>query len=399
MFVQTELVVLTVLVSYIVYSLMAQRLAAYSLTLPIVFVAVGFCLSDPLQSQLSAELLGDGKRLLAEVTLVLVLFSDASKVRFRELEKFWGLPVRMLFIGMPLTILFGTTAIYWIDPALGVPMALLTAAILTPTDAALGQQVIASDRVPERLKETINVESGLNDGLAFPFVLLGAALVASAGDVSGAGLAVTAVFQVLLGLGSGIFMGYCVARMMDVAMRHRWLDEATGGVVFLCTAFATYVLAEILGGNGFVAAFVGGAVFGNTYRASQHFISEFMEGAGQMMTMSAFLVFGALLLPEGLAQLSLSAVAIAGFMLTVGRVLPIYVSLLGSGASHRDKLFLGWFGPRGLASVLFTLVVLDGYDLAISDTLLACVTITVTVSVVLHGLTAGPLMRLMTRGN
>jgi len=389
-----ELVALGILSAFIAYSLLSRVIDRSILTLPIIFMIVGYVLSEPLRTAAQPEVLDEGKRLLAEITLVLVLFSDASHVQFSKLKQNWRLPARMLVIGLPLSVALGTLVTWLISPEGGIAMALLTAAVLTPTDAALGQSVVTNSDVPEQLSETINVESGLNDGLVLPFVVLGATL-ASAGiaGASTGGLALSAITQVVLGPLAGIATGWAVARLMDAAQSRRLIVAAAEGVVFVAAAFAAFVLAEVIGGNGFIAAFVAGMVFGNSYRHNLHFVREFMDGAGQILTMSSFLVFGALLLPEGLAHASLKTVGTAVLFLTVVRMGSIWLSLLGAGLKTSEMLFLGWFGPRGLASILFTLLMTDAFDFPGEDELLSCVSVTVALSILAHGLSARPLTR------
>lgn len=395
-----DLVVLAILVSFIVYSLVTRAIDRSLLTLPIIFMCFGYALSEQLRAAVPPDVMHEGKRLLAEITLVLVLFSDASHVQFSQLKQSWNLPARMLLIGLPLSIGLGTLVTFLVSPEGGIAMALLTAAVLTPTDAALGQSVVTSANVPEKLSETINVESGLNDGLVLPFVLL-AATLATAGMANAAtdGLALKAALQIVLGPLAGMFTGWVVARLMDVAQARRLIAASAEGVVFLAAACAAYVLATVIGGNGFIAAFVAGMIFGNTYRHNIRFVREFMEGAGLLLTMSSFLVFGAVLLPDGLAHASMKTVLIAVLFLTVVRVGAIWLSLLGSGLKTREKLFLGWFGPRGLASILFTLVILDAFEFANEAELLACVSMTVALSILVHGLSSTPLARWIGRGS
>ena len=385
---------LLILIAFALYSLFSKAVSRSILTLPILFVAFGFAISAPLGAALAPEFIDEAKRLVAEITLVLVLFSDASHIRFRRLAENWKLPMRMLVIGMPLTIALGSLVAYLLNPEAGLAMALLTAAVLTPTDAALGQSVVSSPDVPERLSQTINVESGLNDGLALPFVLFGAVLAsAGAGAANTDGLAIQAITQVILGPIAGIVVGWIFARVMDWAQPLDIMEEAAGGVIFLTAAFTAYTLAEVIGGNGFIAAFVGGMVFGNAYRHNVHFIREFMDGAGEILTMAAFLIFGAFLLPLGLEHAGWSTVVLSVLFLTVVRMLPIFLSLAGSGLPTREKLFLGWFGPRGLASILFTLLMMEAYDFPAKNELLACVSLTVALSILLHGLSATPLAK------
>lgn len=389
-----DLVALAILAAFIVYSLLSRAINRSILTLPIIFMGLGYALSEPLRMAAPPEVLDEGKRLLAEITLVLVLFADASHVQFSQLKQNWKLPARMLLIGLPLSILLGTLVTWLVSPEGGVAMALLTAAVLTPTDAALAQGVVTNSSVPDELSETINVESGLNDGLVLPFVLLGA-ILASAGmmEAETDGLAANAVTQIVLGPLAGIATGWVVARLMDLAQSRRLIIAAAEGVVFVAVAFAAYVLAQVIGGNGFISAFVAGMVFGNSYKHNLHFVREFMDGAGQILTMASFLVFGALLLPDGLAHASVKTVVIAVLFLTVVRVGAIWLSLSGSGLKTRDKLFLGWFGPRGLASILFTLVIMDEFDFPNEAELLSCVSMTVALSILAHGLSSTPLAK------
>ena len=395
-----EWVFLGILVSIFLYAVLTNAISKTILTLPIIFMVVGYVSSHPLGMLAEPEVLDVGKRLLAEVTLILVLFSDASRVQFKSLRMNFSVPLRMLLVGLPLTIGLGVIVALLLNPDAGFAMALLTAAVLTPTDAALGQTVLSSDDVPEHLRETINVESGLNDGLVLPFVLFGAILAAT--GIEGAqshGLMVTAATQVILGPLIGILLGWGFAKAMDFARDRDLMAEASGGVAFLTIAFTAYIAAELAGGNGFLAAFVAGMVFGNTYNHDIHFIGEFMEGVGELLTMLAFLAFGALLLPIGLEHMTWNAVALAIAFLTIVRMLPIWLSLAGSGLASHEKLFLGWFGPRGLASILFTLIMMDEFDFPGEDELLACVCMTVFLSIILHGVSATPLSKWIGRAS
>ena len=378
-----ELILLGVLACIFLYSLLTNAISKTILTLPIIFMIVGYLCARPLEALAEPETLDEGKRLLAEITLILVLFSDASRVRFKTLRMNFKVPLRMLAIGLPLTVGLGMLVTYLLNPQSGLAMALLTAAVLTPTDAALGQTVVSSEDVPEHLRETINVESGLNDGLVLPFVLFGAILASAGMDGANTdGLAGAAMLQIILGPLVGIALGWGFAKAMDYAQTRDLMAKAAGGVAFLAVAFSAYIGSELIGGNGFIAAFIAGMVFGNTYQHEIHFIGDFMEGVGQLLTMFAFLVFGALLLPDGLEHMTWNAVILALLFLTVVRMLPIWLSLLGTGLALREKLFLGWFGPRGIASILFTLIMMDEFDFPGEQELLACVSMTVFLSII-----------------
>ncbi|MEM8749492.1 MAG: cation:proton antiporter [Pseudomonadota bacterium] len=394
-----EYAVLAILACVIVYSLLTRVLSRTILTLPIIFTLIGLAAAGPVAQIASPQILSETSRFVAEITLILVLFADASHVRFSRLKQNFQLPLRMLVIGMPLSLAVGTLAVYLLSSQAGLALALLTASVLTPTDAAVGQAVVSSPNVPGKLSQTINVESGLNDGLALPFVLFGAMLASGTTGHEGiSSLPVAIALQLLLGPTVGIAVGWSVARALNVAQERGWVVESAQGVVFLATAFATYLTSELVGGNGFIAAFVAGMVFGNTYKHNIHFIREFMEGSGQLLTMSAFLMFGALLLPTGLAHISFTSVAVGLSFLTFVRMGPIWFSLAGSGLRPREKAFLGWFGPRGLASILFTLIMIDEFEFPGETELLACVSMTVFFSIILHGVSATPLANRIGRG-
>lgn len=387
-----EIILLGVLACIVAYSLLTKVISKTILTLPIIFVAIGYFCAPVTHSLGTTEELRASARLVAEITLILILFTDASSVRFSKLKATFTIPLRMLVIGMPATIALGTLVVFYLSPGGGLALSLLTAALLTPTDAALGQTVVSSAQVPQHLSQSINVESGLNDGLVLPFVLLGA-ILASTNMNETDGLALMAITQVVLGPIVGMIVGWTAARALDYVQQRDWIVESAQGIVFLATAFVSFIASELVGGNGFIAAFVAGAVFGNTYRHDIHFIKEFMEGAGQLLTMAAFLVFGALMLPDGLAHITWATALVAVAFLTVVRMLPILLSLAGTGLALREKLFLGWFGPRGLASILFTLIMMEEFDFPNEEELLACVSLTVALSILLHGISATPLAK------
>lgn len=389
---QFEQTMLTILAVVVVYSLLSKRLSGSIVTLPIVFTALGYSLSLQVNAQADMEALNQVARVVAEVTLILVLFADASHVRFKSLAKNYKIPLRMLVIALPLSILFGTIVVYLISPSHMWSIALLTAAVLAPTDAGIGQAVVSGPDMPPQISNAVNVESGLNDGLVLPFVLIGAVLAGSSGDLNG-DLGKVLMLQIVLGPIIGACVGWLSAKLLGIAHNRDWVEVTSQGIVFVMTAFAAFLCANAVGGNGLIAAFAAGAVFGNIYRHDVSFISDFMEGQGQLLTMAAFLIFGAVLLPAGLRHIEIVPVSIAILFLTAVRMLPIWISLLGTDLDTKERLFLGWFGPRGLASVLFALIIVDEYQIRAEEELLACVSMTVFFSIILHGISASPLAR------
>jgi NhaP-type Na+/H+ or K+/H+ antiporter len=374
-----------------------------------VFAGLGLILGQLGFNLVSADIERRTVHMLAEVTLILVLFSDASRVKFSTLKKSSTIPARMLLIGMPLTILLGAFVARWVSPDQPWALAFLVAAILTPTDAALGQSVVTNKNVPDRIGQTINVESGLNDGLALPVVLVAAIFATSAlgasGDMGGGmggahapdNIALFAALQITVGPLAGGVIGFIAAKCLDAAVNRKWTTDVAQGLYILSVAVLAFFGAELLGGNGFISAFVAGLVFGNTAKSPVMYIHEFMEGEGQILTLLTFLVFGAVLAPIGLEHANLKTLGLAVLFLTLVRMLPIWLSLSGTGLSTYEKLFLGWFGPRGLASILFALLVLEEFHIPGGEELAACVVLTVLLSIVAHGLTANPLSNIFGR--
>ncbi|MGB1580074.1 MAG: cation:proton antiporter [Nevskiales bacterium] len=379
------------------WALVSKRLQTSLLTLPMLFAAFGYLLGNAGLDLLDMRIDSGVLHFIAEITLVLVLFTDAASVRLRQLKHDFMIPVRMLLLGMPLTILFGSLFAQWVNPQAPWVAAVLVAAILTPTDAALAQAFISSRSVPAKLREAINVESGLNDGLAVPVIMLSAILAAQATGTSFHGapdnLAQFIALQLFFGPVVGIGVGYVLARLLDRGITAGFVSETGRGIAVLAGALMCYSLAEQVGGNGFIAAFLGGLTLGNTLKADKDFIVEFMESEGQVLTMLTFIIFGAVLMPIGLAHADWKTAVLAVAFLSIVRMLPIWISLLGSGIALSHKLALGWFGPRGLASILFALLIEEQFNIPGFEEALACVVLTVSLSIVLHGVSATPLSR------
>lgn len=387
-----ELAGLTLVVAaYFLFALISGRVERLPVTAPMVFVALGFLLGPGVLDLANVNPGHGFLHIVAEITLVLLLFTDAARIDLSVVREDHNLPVRMLAIGLPLTILLGTLAGFWILPGLGFWEVALLAALLAPTDAALGQAVVSNPVVPVRVRQAINIESGLNDGIALPAVLVFAALASAAhGGGESKDWVSFALLQVTLGPLVGVALGFVGARLIDtVAVRH-WAEETYQGMAILALAGLCYLVAELVGGNGFIAAFIGGMTFGNAIRNECEFLFEFMETEGQLLMLITFLVFGTALLPEAIAHFEPVYLLYAVLSLTVVRMLPVALSLIGSGVRLPTVLFLGWFGPRGLASILFVLLILDEADVPHHEAILSITVITVALSTLLHGITAAP---------
>ncbi len=370
------------------YCMVGRRLTSTVLTAPMLFIGFGFLLSTTgLMDHAAAEAI---LHVVAEVALIILLFLDAAQIDLRALRDRHVWPVRMLLIGLPLSILIGTIAAAVLLPGWPIVAAALVAAILAPTDAALGQAVVTNPVVPDRVRRVLTVESGLNDGLALPAVLLFASLTAEAMDQDSADWLIFGANQLLLGPLVGIAVGSLGGLALIFAKDRALTSEVFEGVGAIALAGAAYLAATAIGGNGYISAFVAGLCFGNVVEGRCKFVYEFTESEGQLLTWAAFFLLGLALLPEALEHLTLAAAAIVLTSLFVVRPLAIWVSLVGTDASPLTRLFFGWFGPRGLATALFALVVVKQIDHEFSDAVLALAVNAVWISALLHGLSAVP---------
>lgn len=362
----------------LLYSLVSGRLQGSMVTAPLAFIVFGFVVGNGGLNVASVDVGHSAIHGVAKLTLILVLFTDAARIDLSRVRRDHNLPVRMLAFGLPLTIAAGTVVALQLFPSFSFWEAALLAALLAPTDAALGQAVVSARAVPVRIRQAINVESGLNDGIALPAVLLFAALAgATPGLVEPWTWVRFALLQVTLGPLAGIALGSVGARLLDTAAERGWVTEAFQGIGILSLALFTYVATELIGGNGFIAAFVGGMAFGNTIRHPCTFLFEFMETEGQLLMLITFVVFGAALLPEGVGHMTPATLVYALISLTAIRMIPIAISLVGAGVRLQTQLFLGWFGPRGLASILFVLLILERTEVAHRAELLTIAVVTV----------------------
>ena len=386
------LVLALVAASVLGFGLVSGKAQKSIFTPPIVFVAVGWVLAGHGLGFLDLHIDEHSIHTLAELTLVLVLFTDASRIDLSRLRREHDLPVRLLAIGLPLTIGFGTLVAAWLFPHFTLWEAALLAAVLAPTDAALGQAVVSSPKVPVRIRQALNVESGLNDGIALPVVLL--FLSACSAAVEGGGGASYwlrfAALQVTLGPLVGVAVGWIGGRLVEKATVTGWMNHAFQNLASLGLAVLAFGGAELIGGNGFIAAFVAGLTLGNVTEHNCECLYEFAEAEGQLMTLLVFFVFGAAMAPEALIHAGWQTWLYAGLSLTIIRMLPVFLSLLGMKLRPATLGFLGWFGPRGIASILFGLLVVDESILGGGKEIFSVVLVTVLLSVLLHGITAYP---------
>ncbi len=377
------------------FGLVSRRLAVSPLTPPLVFVGLGIAFGPWGLDWLHFDVEHGAMHVLAELTLILVLFGDAARIDLSALRRELGLPVRLLAIGMPLTILLGTLVGKWLFPQLSWLEAAVLGAVLAPTDAALGQAVVSNPAVPTRVRQALNVESGLNDGIVLPAVLILAALASMSAETtrSATDWARFAATQVTLGPLVGIAVAWLGNRLLKWSTAKGWIEPPFERLAGLALALLAFAFAELVGGNGFIAAFVSGLMLGQWTRGRCEWLYDFLEAEGQLLMLLVFLAFGASFAAPALETASWRSLAYAVLSLTAVRMIPVAISMVGTGLRFPTILFLGWFGPRGLASILFGILVLDETDLPNEALIFELVMLTVLFSVVAHGVSAAPLAR------
>jgi NhaP-type Na+/H+ or K+/H+ antiporter len=367
-----------------IYALVSKRLKSTPLSGPMVFVGVGI-LGYASGFLTEVNIVETGIKDLLEITLALLLFNDASKLHFHSWHEDVVMPARLLAIGMPLTIALGTVIGVLVFPAMGVIGAAIVATILAPTDAALGQAVVSNPIVPSRIRGALGVESGLNDGIALPILLFLMSLYSA-----DQGLPLWHLFFKGIGIAIlvGVVVGAVTAVAIRIASRRSWIADSWVQISVVAVAFGTYVIADELGGSGFIAAYVAGHVFGTIGESATHASDELGDNIGTILTMVSFLVFGAFILAPHPEVFTVRTVLFGVLSLTAIRMLPVAISMIGAHQHAPTIVYMGWFGPRGLASIVFAGVLVEASNIDSSEAIVAAVMVTVALSVFFHGATA-----------
>lgn len=373
----------------LVYSLVAGRVERTWVSDAMVFAAFGALVGPLGLGMLGVAPTAEALRGLAELTLALVLFTDAAGVSLKTLKRLHALPLRLLVVGLPLTILLGFAVARLLLPDLSMVEAALLATMLAPTDAALGKPVILNPAVPAPVREGLNVESGLNDGVCVPVLLLFLTLASEQGQGGSAIWLAVRLFGANIGIGAGVGVGLALgaSALLRVCARRKWVTESWKPVPVVALAFACFGVAQWMGGSGFIASFVGGLVFGSSLKSHRDEFLQAAEGTGNALGALTWVLFGAAVVDSVLLEATWTALLYAALSLTVIRMAPVFVSLLGMKVSVEERLFVGWFGPRGLASVVFGVMVLDA-DLPHGREVVLVVVCAIGLSVLLHGATA-----------
>jgi len=385
--IQLAMLVLLILL----YSIFAEKIEKAPISGPIIFLVFGLVFG-PLGFDLLTFVVGnEGYKVLAELALALVLFTDASKTDFKVLKANINIPARLLLIGMPLTIILGIVTgkmifaeFSWIELA-------ILATVLAPTDAALGEPVVNNKSVPPKIRASLNVESGLNDGIAVPILFLLLAIYSvQHGEVTTQDAIILFVKEIGIGALVGLGITYIVVRLIKLSLINQWFEESWRPMLMITLAVGCFALAQGLHGSGFIACYLGGLLFGKMCADEKAQFQKAAEGTGKILSFIVWIIFGAVVISDNISYFSWSIVLYAFLSLTIIRMIPVMLSLFKSGLTFHESLFTAWFGPRGLASIVFVVIVFD-INIENNATFALTAVCTILLSVLAHGFTASPM--------
>lgn len=376
------------------YSIFAGRIERSVVSGPVVFVTAGILMGPLFLGWFQGEIMQHQLRVFADMTLVLILFSDAANAELAVLKSKLKIPARMLLIGLPGVIILGFGLALVLLDVLSLYEAAILGVILAATDAALGKAVIADKRVPDWIRASLNAESGLNDGICVPFlfIFIALSLEATGAATSSVDPLIVVLEEIGIGLMVGLGLTLIASLLLNFCIRQDWLTEVWLQVTVPSLALACFALAGVLHGSGYIAAFTGGLLFGHLVGDKKHKFVVAAEGIGETLAMLTWLLFGIAVVGSIIGMVTWQIMTFALLSLTVVRMLPIYLSLTGTIATTQDRLFLSWFGPRGLASIVFVIIVLDS-ELPGGEVIALVVVLTVFLSLIAHGFTAKPLSK------
>ena len=373
-----------------VFILVSKRIETTILTAPIIFTLAGLVVYYLSPRLAELEIHNHTILLIAELTLALLLFTDATRIDQKKLLREVTLPGRLLGIGMPLTILAGALVAILLFDGFSIWEAALLGVILAPTDAGLGQVIVKSHLVPERIRQALNVEAGLNDGLSIPFFTLFLGLAAASDSLNYRLWLQFTAEQIFFGLLIGLVIGWAGGWFLGLAGKRGWIDEPLGQLGLLSLALLCYGATDFIGGNGFIAAFTGGLLVKRGFEDARYHATDFSEAWGQLLNYFVFFLFG-MIAAKLIPYLESTSLIYAMLSLTLVRMLPVAVAMTKKRLIPASIIFMGWFGPRGLASIVLGLIFLEQeVELSGQPIIVQAVTATVLLSIFAHGVSALP---------
>lgn len=386
-----ELILLAALLLF-GYGLISRRTSYWPVSGPMIFVMAGVLVSPLGFGLVDLNMDSEAVRVIAEITLVLILFCDASALDLKALRREYRIPARLLGVGLPLTMALGAVVALWLFTGNSPWVLVAIAFILSPTDAALSQAVVANKKSPQLARDSVDVESGLNDGIVLAPIMACIAVIGAQGEsLDASQWLFFALKQVVFGPIAGAAIGYAGGWLIEQAARKEWISFTFERLSSIALAVLCYSFAEVLGGNGFIAAFFGGLFLSTHSKRIRERMQDFGEAEGQQLSLLVFLIFGVAIIPVAFEHWSWRTWLYAGLSLTVIRMGPVILSLIRSGLDWPTRFFIAWFGPRGIASVLYLVIFISELGLEKHRELLSIIVLTVSFSIVLHGVSAVPL--------
>ena len=380
-----------------IIGLISRRLERTVITGPMIFTIAGIVLFFAAPVIVEKERHTETILLISEIALVLVLFTDATRIGLRAVTKSESLPARLLGIGMPLTIIVGAITGKLLFTGLTIWEAAILATILAPTDAGLGQVVVNSRLVPVRIRQALNVEAGFNDGLSMPFLMLFISLALVSHPLQNPDWLIFTLKQVVFGVLVGLLFGWVGGWLMGKSKQRGWMAESLGQLNLLALAFLAWGTAGQIGGNSFIAAFVAGLAVKRGFEDARDQALEFSEAWVQILVAFVFIMFG-MIAASSLGNFGAKVVLYAILSLTLVRILPVAISMIRAQLKPATVVFMGWFGPRGLASIVLGLVYLEQEAALPGEKLIMlAIIVTVLLSIFAHGVSASPGIKLYAR--
>jgi len=394
-----NIAILLITIVVLGYGYFSKSLLRFNISGPMVFTSIGILISPIALDLVKVDINAEIVTITAEIALIIILFSDASTLNLKKIK--WSIPSRLLFIGLPLTIIFASVVAKLIFPDESVIYLVLMALLLAPTDAALGKAVVTDKGVPLNIRSSINIESGLNDGIVFPILIGVVAMITTSQETSSDTHWLLYVGQqVVFGAIIGSIVGYINALFSVKTISKDKMETAYKNLIPIAIAILAYYVAEYVGGNGFIAAFFSGLFLGNYNDKLRENVENFVESESELLILISFMIFGLVFVPNTIEFWDTKVVLFSVLSLTVLRMIPVAISLIGTKLDVATVLFIGWFGPRGIASILYVLIVVhEVISIETHETIYAVVTLTILLSIFLHGLSAKPLVSLYGKKN
>ena len=380
------------------YGFFSKALNRVNISGPMVFTAIGILLSPLILGGKPINPNGEAVQIVAEVALITILFSDAVFINLKHLlsHENWRIPTRLLFVSLPISIILAYFTAKLFFPNEDNLYLLLLALFLAPTDAALGKAVVSDKRIPERVRNAINVESGLNDGIVFPILLTVLALISGSGE--GDGWLVYVLKQIFIGAVAGSFIGYIGAKITQKAIEKGYMEHQYRNLTPIALAIFAYYMAEFVHGNGYISAFFTGLLYGNIAPNLRKSVEEFAESEGEFLVMISFLIFGLVFVPDMVEYLNFNVIIYALISLTLIRMIPIVIGMGRLNVDMPTRFFISWFGPRGIASILYIIVAVHKLgSIQGHEEIFATASLTILLSIILHGISAQPLAKIFAK--